>query len=302
MKIAISGSTGLIGTALIDWFSKNNFQISRLVRTPSFHDLRYPCIQWNPQNKHIEKPALENHDVIIHLAGENVASGRWTDGKKEAIRKSRVEGTSFLSEVIASLKNPPKVFFSASAIGYYEHTPFSSDTRLTEDSPSGHGFLASVAGEWEKATEKVETRGIRTIHMRLGVVLSSNGGALKRMLPIFKMGMGGCVGSGEQIMSWISIHDIPRIIYYILKHEELSGPINFTAPNPVSNKVFVKTLGRILRRPTWFPLPVFAAKLLMGEMAEELLLSGATVLPRKLQESGYHFLHPTLESALRNVL
>jgi len=302
MKVAISGSTGLIGTALIDWFSKNNFEISRLVRTPSFHDHRYPCIQWNPHNQQIEKSALENLDVIIHLAGENVASGRWTDEKKEAIRKSRVEGTTFLSEVIASLKNPPKVFFCASAIGYYGYTLPPSDIRLTEEDPSGHGFLASVAEEWEKATEKVEARGVRTIHMRFGVVLSPNGGALKRMLPIFKMGLGGRVGSGEQIMSWISIYDIPRIIYHILKHEELSGPINFTAPNPVSNKEFVKTLGHILRRPTLFPLPAFVAKLLMGEMAEELLLGGATVLPRKLQESGYHFLHPTLESALRDML
>lgn len=302
MKFAITGSTGFIGSALLAWLSKNNYEITRLIRTPSFHDGRFRWIQWNPLTHEIDKSLLENHDVVVHLAGENIAEGRWTEKRKTLIRRSRIEGTSFLSETVASLKNPPKLFLSASAIGYYGNQPIDSLDRLTESSPPGTGFLASVAQEWEKSTEVIQKTGIRVVHMRFGLVLGTEGGALAKILPFFKLGLGGKIGTGRQIMSWITIDEIPRIIYYILKHEELVGPINFTAPTPVSNKEFVSILGRVLKRPTLFPLPAFVARMLMGEMADELLLGGACVLPRKLQESGYKFLHTDLENALRSFL
>lgn len=308
MKIAITGSTGLIGSALVSWFAQKDaehrdaqrhYDILRLVRTPTFRDFRFPFIQWDPLTRHIETSSLENSDAVIHLAGENVAKGRWTQKRKSHIRDSRVQGTAFLSETLSNLKNPPKVFLSASAYGYYGSRP---NEKIDESSPPGTGFLASVSQEWEKATAAAEAKGIRVVHMRIGMVLSTRGGALARMLPLFKIGLGGKVGTGHQMISWISIDDIPRIIYHILTHTELSGPVNFTAPNPVSNKEFVKTLGKLLRRPSFFPLPAFIAKILMGEMAEELLLSSACVLPRKLQESGYQFLYPDLQSTLRKLL
>ena len=300
MKVAISGSTGFIGSHLISWLSKNEFNISRLVRTKPFHDIRYPNIFWNPEKREIESHLLENQDMIIHLAGENIAKERWTKKRKEEIRKSRVDGTSFLCQTLASLTHPPKIFFSASAIGFYGNRD--PEERLSEESNPGEGFLASVVKDWEKATEPLLATKTRVILMRFGLVLSPKGGALKRMLLPFKLGLGGKIGPGTQMMSWISIDEIPRIIYHTITHPELQGPINFTAPNPLSNKEFTSLLAKTLERPALFPVPAFVVKALFGEMGEELLLGGASILPRKLQESGYRFLFPDLLSALFHLL
>lgn len=301
MKIAISGSTGFIGSALVEWFSKNSsFEIVRLVRERNTPDLRYKTIYWNPQKHEIDGASLENFDLVIHLAGEGIAKGRWTPRQKEKIRKSRVEGTTFLGATLSKLNRPPKHFFCASAIGFYGNR--SPEEKLDENSPSGAGFLASVVREWETAADTIRESGSHLVQMRFGLVLGTRGGALSRMLPIFRLGLGGKVGTGKQIVSWIALDEIPRIIHHLLSRPNISGPVNFTAPNPVSNETFAKTLGKVLSRPTLLPFPAPLAKFLLGEMAEELLLSGAYVLPKKLEESGYAFFLPTLEKALFHIL
>ncbi len=301
MKIAITGSTGFIGSALVEWFSKNSsFEIVRLVRERNYPDLRYKTIYWNHEKHEIDSASLENFDLVIHLAGEGIAKGRWTPKQKEMIRKSRVEGTTFLGATLSKLNRPPKHFFSASAIGFYGNRP--TEEKLDENSPSGTGFLASVVREWESAADVIRESGSRVVQMRFGLVLGMRGGALSRMLPIFRLGLGGKVGTGKQIVSWIALDEIPRIIHHLLSRPDISGPVNFTTPNPVSNDIFAKTLGKILSRPTLLPFPAPVAKFLLGEMAEELLLSGAYVLPKKLEESGYAFFLPTLEKALFHIL
>lgn len=305
MRIAITGSNGFVGSALVSWFDKHQYQLTRLIRETSNRDFRHSTITWDPLKRTIDVAKLENHDVIIHLAGENVANGRWTKTKKKSMWDSRVKGTAFLAETISKLQHPPKLFLCASAYGYYGSHNFPAPEkyeRLTEESPPGEGFLASLSQAWEEATTPAKIPGIRVVSMRIGLVLGLTGGALSKMLPVFKLGLGGKIGNGHQMMPWIVIDEFPRIIHHIMKHEELSGPINVTAPNPISNAAFTKMLGKSLRRPTFFPLPAFIAKLMMGEMAEELLLSGLCVLPRKLQESGYHFLYPSLEAAFRHLL
>ena len=301
MKIAITGSTGFIGSALVEWFSKNSsFEIVRLVRERNYPDLRYKTIYWNHEKHEIDSASLENFDLVIHLAGEGIAKGRWTPKQKEMIRKSRVEGTTFLGATLSKLNRPPKHFFSASAIGFYGNRP--TEEKLDENSPSGTGFLASVVREWESAADVIRESGSRVVQMRFGLVIGMRGGALSRMLPIFRLGLGGKVGTGKQIVSWIALDEIPRIIHHLLSRPDISGPVNFTTPNPVSNDIFAKTLGKILSRPTLLPFPAPVAKFLLGEMAEELLLSGAYVLPKKLEESGYAFFLPTLEKALFHIL
>jgi len=238
-------------------------------------------------------------DAVVHLAGESIASGRWTSEKKRRIRESRIRGTKQLSEQLASSKSKPSVFISASAIGYYGDR---DDEILDESSALGVGFLPEVCKEWEEATRSAESAGIRTVHIRTGIVLSRTGGALKQMLPAFKFGGGGRMGSGTQYMSWISLKDEVSIIRYLIDNPTISGSVNLVSPNPVTNMEFAKTLGKIIKRPTILPMPAFAARLLFGEMADALLLSSARVYPDKLISSGYEFSHPTLESALRSVL
>jgi uncharacterized protein (TIGR01777 family) len=247
----------------------------------------------------VDTGGLEDMDAVVHLAGENIASGRWTAERKRRIRDSRVRGTRLLADSLARLKEPPKVLVCASAIGYYGNRP---EETVNEDSSSGSGFLPEVCREWEKATKPAEESGIRVVGTRFGIVLSPSGGALAKMLLPFRLGAGGKIGSGQQYMSWISLDDAIGAIDHALVTESLAGAVNVVAPRPVTNSEFTKTLGQVLRRPTLFPMPAIAARLLLGEMAEELLLASIRVEPARLLATGYKFRHPDLEGALRQLL
>jgi uncharacterized protein (TIGR01777 family) len=253
---------------------------------------------WDPAAGSIDKEGLEGHDGVVNLAGENIAE-RWTLAKKARIRESRVKGTRLLADALAGLSQPPKVLVCASALGYYGNR---GSEVLREDSGAGSGFLAEVCQEWEAAAEPAKQKGIRVVHLRIGIVLSPAGGALAQMLLPFKMGVGGKVGSGQQYMSWVALDDVVGAIHHTLSTESLGGAANAVAPNPVTNLEFTKTLGRVLGRPTIFPMPAFAARLAFGEMADGLLLSSARLEPAQLTASGYQFRYPHLESALRHLL
>ena len=296
MRVAVSGSTGLIGSNLVAKLRADGHSVSRLVRDgPSRSDAER-LIHWNPARGSIDAAALEKHDVVVHLAGEPLF-GLWTRARKQAIRESRVRGTALLARTIHGLKNPPAVFTTASAIGYYGDRP---NETVDENSAAGRGFLAEVVQAWEDAAQPARSVS-RVAHTRFGLILTPKGGSLQAMLPLFKLGMGGRLGSGEQIWSWVTIHDVLSAISHVAT-TDLSGPVNVTAPNAVSNEQFTRILGKVLSRPTVLPAPAFALRLLMQEMADELLLSGARVMPRRLMESGFVFQHPDLEPALRAIL
>lgn len=256
-------------------------------------------IVWDPPNRQIDVGGFVGVDGVVHLAGENIAEGRWTTAKKGRIRDSRIEGTRLLAETLSSLDQPPSVLVSASAIGYYGDR---GSATVTEESPSGSGYLADVCRDWEAATESARESGIRVVQLRIGVVLSRHGGALAKMLTPFKLGLGGVIGSGEQYMSWIEIDDLIRAIEFSLATSSLQGPVNAVAPGAVTNREFTKTLGRILKRPTLFPMPAVAARLALGEMADHLLLTGARVEPKRLIKSGFQFQFPGLQDALCHVV
>lgn len=295
MKILVSGSHGLVGTQLVSALNAQGHSVARLARL----GMDPNDIFWNPESGEIDRRRLEKFDAVVHLAGDNIASGYWTAEKKIRIRESRLKGTSLLSEALASLEAPPAVLISASAIGFYGDR---GDELLTEESPPGGGFLAEVCKRWEASTEAAQHSGIRVATLRIGVVLSPKGGALTKMLPPFQLGAGGRLGSGKQYMSWIALDDLIGAISHTLRNESLSGPVNAVAPNPVTNAQFTSALGLSLQRPTLFPVPKFAMNLLLGEMANELLLSSARVIPQKLLDSGYVFQHPDIEPLLKELL
>ncbi|MDZ7289650.1 MAG: TIGR01777 family oxidoreductase [candidate division KSB1 bacterium] len=297
MNILVTGSTGMLGTMLIDSARAAGHRITRLVRSPL--QSSEPAVHWNPEAGILNAGDLEGFDAVFHLAGESIAGGRWTRAKKAKILGSRVQGTRLLSETLAQLAKPPKVFVSASAIGYYGNR---GNEILREESASGTGFLPEVCQAWEKAANPARQKGIRVVHPRMGVILSSQGGALAKMLLPFKLGLGGVMGNGRQYWSWVSLEDVIGVFQHMLTTEELDGPVNVVAPNPVTNREFTKVLGRVLSRPTVFPLPAFAIKLVLGEMAQALLLDSARVEPAKLLATGYKFKHADLESALRHLL
>jgi uncharacterized protein (TIGR01777 family) len=298
MRVAVTGSTGLIGTALVARLREAGHEVTRLVRDRS--RARAPgSVFWDPLRGEIDAPGLEGHDVVVHLAGESLV-GIWTRAKKRRIRDSRVRGTRVLAEALAGLARPPRVLLAASAIGFYG--PREPDEVVDESTPAGRGFLAEVAVEWEAAAAPARAAGIRVVHARFGLVLSPRGGALARMLPLFRLGLGGTLGSGEQVWSWIALDDVVEAALHVLGTEALAGAVNFTAPEPVSNAEFTRVLGRVVRRPAPFAVPAFAARLVAGEMAEEMLLVGARVVPRRLLDSGYRFRLPALEPALRQLL
>ena len=297
MKVLISGSHGLVGKALARSLVEDGHEVVRLVR--GGHTIGQLEIEWHPNQGKIDAHRLEGFDTVVHLAGESIATGRWTDEKKRSIRESRVKGTRLLSETIAQLSQPLTVFISASAIGYYGNR---GDEELTERSAPGKDFLASVCVEWEEATRPAAESGTRTVITRFGVILDRDGGALAKMLTPFRMGIGGRIGSGKQWMSWIALHDVVGAMRSILFDSFVDGPVNFVSPFPVTNAEFTKTLGRVLSSPTFFPVPAFAVRLSFGEMADALLLSGQRVVPAVLQSRGFGFQLPRLEPALRRIL
>lgn len=297
MKILISGATGLVGKHLIPTLKAKNHEVYKLVRkTPKNSDE----IEWNAEKGFNEKEQakLENFDAVVHLAGDNVASENWSDEKKRKIRDSRVVGTRVLVEALKKTKNPPKVFVSASAVGFYGDR---QDEILTEDSKQGTGFLTDVCTAWEDEIVKAEEFA-RVVFLRIGVVLAKDGGALEKMLTPFKFGVGGTIGSGKQWMSWIALDDLIKIIHFALENENLRGAVNAVAPNPVTNAEFTETLGAVLHRPTVLPVPEFAIKLLFGEMGTTLLLQGARVLPKKLIDAGFDFQFTNLEDAMKEAV
>ncbi len=289
MKILVSGSSGLIGSALVPFLTAAGHEVTRLTRAKS----GAAGVGWD-----LDATRLEDFDAVVHLAGENIA-GRWTTEKKRRIRESRVEGTRLLCEALARTANPPRVMVCASAIGYYGTR---GEEMLTEESALGKGFLAEVCRDWEGATTPASKRGIRVVNLRFGVVLSPKGGALAKMLLPFRLGAGGIVGNGRQYWSWIALDDVVGAIHHALVTEKLLGPVNAVAPNPVTNREFTKTLGKVLRRPTLFPMPAVAARLALGEMADAALLASARVMPTKLIATDYGFRFPDLQGALRHLL
>ncbi|MBI4459328.1 MAG: TIGR01777 family protein [Acidobacteria bacterium] len=296
MKIAVSGSHGFIGTALVPSLTAAGHQVVRLVRS---EQQRAPdTVYWNPAKAYVDTPSLEGVDAVIHLAGERI-TGRWTPKKKKEIMVSRVQGTHLLAEALGQLRQPPQAMVCASAIGFYGDR---GQEWLQEDSSRGSGFLADVCQQWEAASEPAERKGIRVVRLRTGIVLSPKGGALAEMLPPFRMGAGGVVGPGTQYMSWIVLDDLLGAYLHALVTPTLAGPVNAVAPNPVTNREFVKTLGKVLSRPTVVPMPSLAVRLVFGEMGVELLLSSARVSPARLLTSRYAFRHTALEDALRHVL
>lgn len=296
MTILVTGSTGLVGSSLVPHLQAGGHRVLRLVRASPKDDTER---RWDPEAGELSPDALEGIQAVVHLAGENIASGRWNEAKKGRIRSSREDGTRLLAQGLAELQTPPGVLISASAIGYYGSR---GDEILDEESPPGADFLAETCIAWENAARPAADAGVRTLTLRIGIVLSADGGALARMLFPFKMGVGGVIGGGEQYMSWISLSDLMGIIVHALNSETLEGPVNAVSPAPATNREFTRTLGGVLSRPTIFPMPAFAARLAFGEMADALLLSGARVTPARLQESGYDFQHPELEGALRHEL
>jgi len=297
MKILISGASGLVGTHLIPTLKAKGHEVYKLVRkTPKGSDE----IQWDAEKgfSETEQAKLENFDAVVHLAGDNVASENWSDEKKRKIKDSRVVGTRVLVDALKQAKNPPKIFVSAAAVGFYGDR---KDEVLTEDSAPGEGFLTDVCTAWEDEIKKAEEFA-RVVFLRIGVVLAKDGGALEKMVTPFKFGVGGTVGSGKQWMSWIALDDLIKIIHFSLENENLRGAVNAVAPNPVTNEEFTKTLGKVLHRPTVLPVPAFAIKLLFGEMGETLLLQGTRVLPKKLADANFDFQFTNLEEAMKDVL
>ncbi|MER3416745.1 MAG: TIGR01777 family protein [Gemmataceae bacterium] len=295
MRIAVSGSHGLIGSALVQALAQAGHEVVRLVRDGAGGT----GIAWDPERGTLDRSALEGIDAVVHLAGYGIAERRWTAPVKELIRSSRVNGTRLLATALADMVRRPQVLVAASAIGYYGDR---RDTWLEEDSEPGTGFLADVCRAWEAAAEPARAAGIRTVTARIGIVLSPEGGALQRMLLPFKLGLGGRIGSGQQYMSWVACDDVVAAIQFAIEQSSLAGPVNVVAPEPVTNREFTQVLARVLRRPAFLPLPSFLARLAFGEMADALLLASTRVRPRRLLEAGYTFRFPTLEAALRHLL
>jgi uncharacterized protein len=292
-RVLISGASGLIGRALSTNLAASGLDVWRLSR----RQVSERQISWNP-GKPVDPELVSDFAAVIHLAGENIA-GIWTAAKKQRILESRVAGTRNLAEALAKAPQPPRVLIAASAIGYYGDR---GDEVLTEHSGSGEGFLPEVCRQWEAAAQPAKDAGIRTVHIRAGLVLSKTGGALQKMLPAFRLGLGGRIGSGRQWWSWIHVDDLVGAVLHLLCSESVAGPVNCVAPNPVTNREFTKTLGVVLHRPTIFPVPAFAARLALGRAADELLLASARVMPEALLKAGYRFQHTDVDAALSDIL
>ncbi|HXH48848.1 MAG TPA: TIGR01777 family oxidoreductase [Terriglobia bacterium] len=297
MNILITGSSGLIGSALVPHLTQQGHRVVRLLRRAAAPG--EDAAVWDPEAGKLETSALERNEAVVHLAGENIGASRWTDQRKERMRGSRIRSTRLLSESLAQLTVPPRVLVSASAVGFYGSR---GDENLTEESAAGSGYLSQVCQEWEAAAGPARQRGIRVVNLRIGMVLSAKGGALPAMLPAFRAGVGGKLGDGRQFVSWITIDDLIRAISHIMTTDSLSGPVNAVSPNPVRNMEMTKALGKVLRRPTFLSMPASVVRLIFGEMADALLLSGQRVIPGKLLASGFIFQFPDFEASLRHLL
>ena len=295
MRVIISGASGLIGSALSAALRDGGHDVWHLVRRPA----KAGEIQWDPAKGVLAADALDGFDAVVHLAGAGIGDHRWTDEYKQELIDSRVKSTTLLATTIANSSNRPPVLLSGSAIGYYGP---SDGTELDEHSPAGTDFLARLCVQWEAATAPAQAAGVRVVHLRTGIVLTPKGGALKKMLPLFKLFVGGRFGNGKQWQSWVSLDDEVGAIIHLLT-ADVEGPVNLTAPTPITNAGFTKVLGRVLHRPTIFPVPSFGPKLLLGgELANALLFTGQRVLPKVLQASGYQFRHNLLDEALTDLL
>jgi len=293
MRILVSGSTGLIGKPFVARRRAAGDTVVALVRRPAGEDE----ISWDPMSGRLDPAAVDGFDAVVHLAGDSI-HGRWTAAKKDALLQSRVRGTTLLSETLAKAHRPPHVFLCASGINAYGDA---GDKLLDETSPRGAGFMPDICRAWEGATSPLQSIS-RIVHLRIGFVLSAHGGALARMLPIYRLGLGGVIAGGHAYISWITLDDTLGAIDHVLMTNDLAGPVNIVAPNPVTNRQFIKTLGAALGRPTVLPVPAWALRLLYGEMAQETILTSQRALPRRLLESGFHFQHDLIESAMKHVL
>lgn len=299
MKLLISGSSGLVGSQLCQSLDSDpGYEIVRLVRNDSSAGPG-PSVIWQPSQERLAPDLFSGIDAVIHLGGANIANKRWSPEVKKTIYNSRVQSTGLLASTLASLENPPSTFLCASAIGYYGDQ---GADRLDETSPRGQGFLADVCEAWEHATQPAAKAGIRVVNMRFGMILDKKAGALSKMLTPFKLGAGGKIGSGAQYWSWIALPDVLKAILFCLQNTELQGPVNFVAPDEVTNLQFTKTLGKVLSRPTFLPVPAFGIKTVFGEMGQELMLSSARVTPERLLSAGFEFQYSKLEDALRDII
>ena len=289
MRIVLAGASGFLGSALRASLAGSGHETRLLTRG----------VEWDPDGGRVDAAALDGADAVVHLGGESLSAGRWTDARKERIRSSRVRSTALLAGAAARMAKPPEVFAVASAVGFYGDR---KDEELVETSPPGVGFVPELCRAWEEAARPARDRGIRTLHFRTAIVLGPGGGILSRMIGPFRWGLGGRIGPGTQWWSWISIDDAVGAMRHALERRDLAGPVNLSAPGAVTNREFTRTLGRVLRRWTIFPLPAFAARLAFGEMADGLMLASARVKSARLLESGYAFRFPELEGALRHVL
>ncbi|MET0913356.1 MAG: TIGR01777 family oxidoreductase [Acidimicrobiales bacterium] len=296
MEIVVTGSSGLIGTALVAGLEADGHRVRRLVRRPARGSDE---VRWDPSAGEIDRDGLEGVDGVVHLAGPGIGDKRWSEARKHDLREARVVGTALLAETLAGLDAKPPVLVSGSAIGYYGDR---GDEKLTEKSKAGNDFLADLCRDWEGAAAPAAAAGIRVATIRTGIVLAPGGGALEKLLPLFKLGLGGRLGSGRQYWSWITIDDEVRAIRHLLEHD-VSGPVNLTAPEPATNQEITSTLGEVLNRPTLVPVPRFGPKLILGgEATETFLYASQRVYPTVLEADGFTFTHPELEPALRAVL
>ena len=294
LNILVSGASGPIGSALVSALTAAGHGVSRLVRRPPAGPGE---VQWNPMQA-VPPEKVSGYDAVVHLSGESIAS-HWDQKKRQAIRDSRIISTRHVAQALAQCAAKPRVLITASAIGYYGNR---GQEMLTENSTPGYNFLGMVCREWEKATEPAKEAGIRTVQLRIGIMLSLAGGALKQMVKPFRFGLGGIIGNGKQYWSWVAIEDVVGAMQHALTHEGLSGPVNVVSPNPVTNIEFTRAIAQVVRRPALFPLPPFAVRLFFGQMGEELMLASARVLPTKLEASGYKFRYPELKPALVDIL
>jgi len=299
-RIVISGASGLLGSGLSAVLSTGGHVPIALARESS----RIPpsaggSVTWDPRSGSIDAGGLEGADYVVHLAGASIASGRWSDARRRSIHDSRVGGTRLLAETLGSMNSPPEALICASATGWYGDR---GDEPVSESAGPGHGFLADVCRDWEAAADPAREAGIRVVHLRLGMILWPAGGALKRMLPVFRAGAGGRIGSGRQFWSWVSLDDAIGAILHAAGTRSLEGPVNVVSPDPVRNGEFTSILGSVLGRPTMLAVPAGVLRLTMGRMADELLLSSARVIPERLVETGFRFQDPELEPALRHML